>query len=296
MRLPQPGAWAKLGARTDVFGHGVFTVAALRPGFPTIALLHGYPSSSHDYALVLDALGEHYGVIVHDHLGFGLSAKPADASYALAEQAEVALEVWRQHGVARVHLIAHDYGASVATELLARRERGGIPVEIETLTLTNGSVHLDLARPRPIQWLLRHPLSGPIVARLAGVATFRRNMRAVFGDPGVVDPDDLDAMWHLLIRDGGRAVLPIVSRYLDERVRLRTRWIGSLTRLDRPAHVLWGDADPVARSVVAEALAAEIPDSQLTWMPGVGHYPMIEAPGPWAAAVLAFLGAPDPRR
>ena len=59
-----------------------------------------------------------------DFPGFGLSDKPADHGYSLFEQADVALAVAREMGVERAHLWAHDMGTSVATELLARRERG----------------------------------------------------------------------------------------------------------------------------------------------------------------------------
>ncbi len=47
---------------------------------PTLVLLHGYPTSSHDYYRVLPDLAAHYRVIVHDHPGFGLSDKPAARS------------------------------------------------------------------------------------------------------------------------------------------------------------------------------------------------------------------------
>jgi pimeloyl-ACP methyl ester carboxylesterase len=67
-------------------------------------------------------------VIVHDHLGFGLSDKPAEYSYSLMEQAAYAVGVWRKLGIRRGHLLANDYGTSVATELLARHVRGMLPI------------------------------------------------------------------------------------------------------------------------------------------------------------------------
>ena len=58
-------------------------------------------------------------------------------------------------------------------------------------------------------------------------------------------------------------------------------------RLDLPVQVLWGDRDPVAVPAIAERLASGIPHATLEWLPGVGHYPMLEAPARWAGAVLA---------
>ncbi len=191
------------------------------------------------------------------------------------------------------HLVAHDYGTSVATELLARRERVGLPIALRSLVLSNGSVHLDLARPRAIQKLLKHPDLGPLIARLSSAAIFKHNMRAILANPATLSDKDLDTMWTLLTRDGGRQALPVITRYLDERVRFAHRWIGALTRWERPALVLWGTVDPVARMAVADALADEIPGARLHRLDGVGHYPMLEAPDRWAQAVLDFLAEVD---
>lgn len=76
------------------------------------------------------------------------------------DHAEVALGVWRELGISRGHLLAHDYGTSVATELLARRERRLSPVGLDSVALCNGSVHLRLAKLRLSQRLLRSRLTG----------------------------------------------------------------------------------------------------------------------------------------
>ena len=253
-------------------------------------ILHGFPSSSRDFAAALPSLAAHRRVVVHDHLGFGLSDKPRAYSYSLIEQAEVAIAVWRELGVARGHLLAHDYGTSVATELLARRERGLCPIDFASVTLCNGSVHIDLAHLTPSQRLLRLPRVGPLFAKLASRRVFEIQVRRIFGDPSSVPGEELAAMWEGLVRDGGREVLPALAGYMHERVRFRERWVGALTRLDLPAHVLWGRRDPVAVPAIAEALAGEIPGARLAWLDELGHYPMLEAPERWAGAVNGFLG------
>lgn len=52
---------------------------------------------------------------------------------------------------------------------------------------------------------------------------------------------------------------------------------------------MWGDQDPVAVHAMAERFVHRRPGTVLTTLRGVGHYPMIEAPGPFADAVLAHL-------
>lgn len=281
--------WQARGTTHRIFGRDVFAVTEGPVTSDPILILHGFPSSSRDFLPALPRLAERRRVVVHDHLGFGLSDKPAGYSYSLLEQAEVALGLWRSLGIARGHLVAHDYGTSVATELLARRERGLCPVDFASVTLCNGSVHLDLAQLTPSQRLLRHPRIGPIFARLASRPVFVAQIRRILGDPHRVPESELYAMWEGLVRDGGRERLPALSGYLNERVRFAARWIEPLTRLDLACHVLWGQRDPVAVPAIAEQLAREIPGATLTWLGDLGHYPMLEAPDRWADAVLDFI-------
>lgn len=259
------------------------------PQGPALLILHGFPTSSFDFHRVLDALAGPCRVIAHDHLGFGFSAKPADYSYSLLEQAEVAFELWSELGVEKGHLLAHDYGTSVATEVLARRERGGIPVELAGVTLANGSVLLELAKLRLSQRLARSPFWGPIFSRLVTRGYFRRVMRRLWGDPRRAGREDLDAMWDAIREQDGYLRTTQISSYLDERVRFRDRWLGALRRLDLPVHLLWGRRDPVAVPAIAERLAGAIPGARFTWLDELGHYPMLEDPEAWSREVLRFL-------
>jgi len=286
--------WHAMGESHTVDGRTVFvfdTAADDGAGADTstLVVLHGYPTSSHDYHRVLPDLAAHYRVIVHDHLGFGLSEKPRDYSYALVEQADVALLLWQQLGVRSAHVFAHDYGTSVATELLARWNRGFRPVGLESITLCNGSVHIELARLRVIQKLLRNQTLGPLVARLSSQRVFNRNMRRLWHDPSTLPQADLDTMWELLTRDGGKAVLPKITQYLRDRVLYWHRWVGALQQSQLPLAFLWGAEDPITGRDVADVHHAEAPGSRLTVLDGVGHYPMLEAPRRWTDALLALI-------
>ncbi|MEM9553047.1 MAG: alpha/beta hydrolase [Acidobacteriota bacterium] len=281
--------WKARGTYHSIEGHSVFVVDTGADGDserPTVVLLHGYPTSSHDFYRVIEDLAGAYRVIVHDHLGFGLSDKPRDYSYSLLEQTDVALLVWRRLGVRSAHVVAHDYGTSVATELLARWNRGFRPVALESMTLCNGSVHIELAKLRPIQKLLRNRTVGPWVARLTSQRVFNHNMRRLWFDPDTLTQDDLDIMWQLLTRDGGRVVLPRISQYLRDRVLYWHRWVGALQRSGLPLAFLWGAEDPIVGADVAAVHHAEAPGSRLTVLDEVGHYPMLEAPARWTGALL----------
>jgi pimeloyl-ACP methyl ester carboxylesterase len=280
--------WQQRGQMRRVGQHELFYVDT-GGDKPVLLILHGYPTSSYDYWRALPILAEHYRVIVHDHLGFGFSNKPRDYSYSLVDQADHAIALWRDLGVTEADLLGHDYGSSVATELLARRNFGSEPIKLRSLTLCNGSMHIELANLRVMQRLLKAPGIGPVVARLASEPLFHRNIRRIFADPSFLDAEELNAMWSQLIAGAGRDVLPVITRYIDERYRLWHRWIGALRETDLPIHIVWARQDPVAVEKMAHVLHDEIANSDLQLLDGVGHFPMIEAAERWSAAVLSAL-------
>jgi pimeloyl-ACP methyl ester carboxylesterase len=70
--------WRSRGVRVSLLGRSVFVVRAgpepdaRRP----LVLVHGFPTSSHDWSAVLPLLAETRRVLAIDLLGFGLSEKP----------------------------------------------------------------------------------------------------------------------------------------------------------------------------------------------------------------------------
>jgi pimeloyl-ACP methyl ester carboxylesterase len=257
-----------------------------------VLLLHGFPSSAHDFEAVLERLAGRRRVVALDFVGFGLSDKPEVYGYSLFEQADAVLAVAREVGLRRAHLWAHDMGTSVTTELLARRERGLLPLELASVTLMNGSVHVEMAHLTPGQQVLRSPL-GPVFARLNNRRVFEMQIRRTFARaPEAVT---VETMWQLLVREGGAERMAQTIRYLEERRRFRRRWIGALERCDVPVLVAWGRRDPVAVIAIAEQLAREIPGARFETWDDLGHWPQIEDPARVLATVEAFWKSiPEP--
>jgi pimeloyl-ACP methyl ester carboxylesterase len=251
-------------------------------------VLHGFPTSSWDFAEILGPLSTARPVVTFDFLGFGLSDKPESFGYSLFEHADVATLVARAQKLERVHLVAHDMGTSVATELLARRERGLLPFEIASLTLMNGSVHPEMSDLTIGQRILRSPLARAF-AKLNNRRTFKAQIRRVFAKP--VSDAEIDAMWELVARENGADRLPQTIRYIEERYRFERRWIGALEHLDLPALIAWGKKDPVAIFAIAEKLSREIPGAKLVTWDDLGHYPQVEDPVRVAETIGSFLAS-----
>ncbi len=93
-------------------------------------------------------------------LGFGDSAKPVDHVYSLMEQADLQQALLAELQVDQpVHLLAHDYGGSVAQELLARHHEQRANIA-SCVFLNSGAV------PRK----LPHAADPEAVAQPAGLA------------------------------------------------------------------------------------------------------------------------------
>ena len=277
--------WKSRGKFYSILNKNIFVIDK-GTSKETLVILHGYPTSSYDYYKVLPELSKHYRVIIHDHLGFGFSDKPIDYSYSLIEQADVALQLWKQLGVTNVTLLAHDYGTSIATEILARHNKQQIDLQIDKLILCNGSMHIELSKLRIIQKLLRNKITRKWVAKLTNFSLYKKNLRNVYFDKTKVTDTELQEMWFLLLHNNGRKVIHSLSNYINERYTFWHRWIGALKETQIPTKIVWAKNDPIAIDLIADLLTIEIPNNQLFWIDECGHFPMLEKPKEWTELVL----------
>jgi len=252
-------------------------------------VLHGFPSSSFDYRHVLDDLRRTRRVLLLDLLGYGLSDKP-DQRYTLAEQADIVVAFTDAVGVGEVALLTHDMGDTVGGELLARQREGTWRVEVTRRVLTNGSIYIEMAHLSAGQELLL-ALPDEVMApeQALDAAMVQAGLAATFSPSTTVDDDELLAQWELIARADGHRLLPRLIRYIEERRRDQGRYTGALETHPSPLGIVWGVDDPIAVVEMAERLHRARPDASLELLEGVGHYPMVEAPDRFVAAVGCAL-------
>jgi pimeloyl-ACP methyl ester carboxylesterase len=287
---PLVAAWERRGTYRTLAGLKTFTIDVAPTGaevLEPLLVIHGFPSSSFDFHHVVDELAEHRRVLLFDMIGYGLSAKP-DRAYTIDLQADVAEAFVAEIGVPTLALLTHDLGDTVGGELLARQAEGRWPVEITRRVVTNGSIYIEMAHLSAGQQLL---LSLPD-ARLpdtAGIdgASFRASLAATFSARSPVDEAGMAGEWELVSHDEGHLLLPRTIRYIEERRRNQARYTGAIESHPSRLAIVWGTDDPIAVADMATKLHGVRPDAALTWLEGIGHYPMLEAP-------RAFLGAVAP--
>lgn len=249
--------------------------------------LHGFPSSSHDWAPLREALLPHFRLITPDFLGLGFSDKPRSYGYSIADQAEICVQLLQRLGAGPVHLLAHDYGDSVAQELLARQREDNGPVILSACFL-NGGMFPEAHRPRLIQRLVAGPL-GPYIAARMDQRRFARSFAAVFGPTTRPDAEQMQDFWSVLTCNDGTAAMPRLLGYMRERRRQRRRWVAALQGAGLPMLLVNGTSDPVSGGQMADRMQRLVPACAVCRLQGIGHYPQLEAPRQVAKAYLSFL-------
>jgi pimeloyl-ACP methyl ester carboxylesterase len=247
---------------------------------PTLLLLHGFPTSSTDYLPLAENLQKDFRLVAFDFLGFGRSQKSNLPNLSIRLQAEITQAVLRQYELSNPYLLAHDYGLTVAQELLARGE------SFQKIILLNGGAYTHLHRPLLIQKLLRHSILGPIVSRLGNKKIFLRNLTKVLRKP--VPVAWLNEAWLDVSFNGGNKIFHRLIHYIGDRELNAERWAQALNTNQDKLIFIWGTLDPISGAHMLAYLQQELPHA--TFHPlAVGHYPQWEALPETAQIVIEEL-------
>ena len=284
-------AWKAAGHYFSYKQHHIF-VREEGTGEPLV-LIHGFPTASWDWQQLWPALTQRYHVLALDMLGFGFSDKPRHYPYSILDQANMIEAFLQSKKITRVKIIAHDYGDTVAQELLARfntrQSRGEAGLDITHLCLLNGGLFPEVHRPLLVQKILMSPV-GFIVGRLFNRAKLGKNFKNIFGPNTQPTEAELDDFWTLIEGNGGRYVFHLLIRYMAERVQYRERWVGALQATKIPFCFINGVVDPISGQHMVDRYRELIPHPQVVELKDIGHFPLIEAPQAVLEHFFRFVG------
>jgi len=268
---------------------------------PILILLHGFPTSSWDWNHIWDSISQReWRVIAPDFFGYGFSDKPSSKKLyydSIVRQADMLEDLLAEiTGTIRtsVFILAHDYGDSVAQELLHRsiqssRENAS-RIKVKSVCFLNGGLIPGVHRPVFIQKVLASPI-GFIITRFTNRRIFGNRFSGVFG----VKPSkqELDEYWSIIVHNSGAVIQHCLIQYMEERVRNKTTWVDALRHEKTPLCLIDGPCDPVSGIHLAEAVAdiweiepctasadpVEMGKRKVIILPNqFGHYPQVECP------------------
>ena len=244
---------------------------------PAVVLLHGFPTSSHLWRRETWLLAERMRVIAPDLLGYGESAKPADADLSVSAQARYVDELLDHLGIGEAAVVGHDVGGGVA-QMLALDGR----VEVRTLVLLD-AVCFDAW---PIEGVKLLQSGDPTQERTGFV---QEVMRLLF-DLGIARKERLDdELFERFMRPWREdpSAFFRAARAIDG-VGLTGRE-AELRRLDVPTFILWGEEDPFLPPELGERLGELIPGSTVALLPGCSHFVTEDAPQTVGPLMYHFL-------
>jgi pimeloyl-ACP methyl ester carboxylesterase len=256
---------------------------------PDLVLLHGALSTHQDWLEgPFDALARRFRVTAIDRPGHGESLRPRFEGTPRDQAGQIRAGL-KEIGVQRAIFVGHSMGGMVALALAEQ-----FPEMVASLVLV---APLAFPETRPLEHGLlgprATPLLGPILSQI-GTATFDRPLlkmvqRLMFAPQPVPPRWEADYPYDQILTASGMvaegeelsAILPFApTATLDFRA------------IRAPVHILTGTSDKVVDPARhARPLAAVLPDSRLTELPGIGHMLHHVAPEALIEAVEAAVFA-----
>ncbi len=259
---------------------------------PPLVCLPGGPGRSAEYLGDLGGLGRSRQLILLDPRGVGLSADPADAATFRVDRLVNDVESLRGHlGLDRMDLLAHSAGAVLATLYAA-----AYPEHLSRLILvTPGLAAVDVyGTEEQIRAALKRVAAEPwypdalaalekIMAGDLSMEAFRASRPFYYGQ------------WDEAAR--AHAAVGVTERHIPARNGFfagaafdasSTR--AALKKLTAPVLLYAGDLDPMVTPAVVREAAPLFNDATIVVQPGAAHFPWVDDPAAFAAAVGSFLG------
>jgi pimeloyl-ACP methyl ester carboxylesterase len=283
-----PSDWLASGQFHPHAGNQIFYRTS-GSGQEAILMLHGFPTASWDWHKICPMLEKDFRLIALDMLGYGFSSKPINHAYSFKEQADIIESLLQVSEITHCHILAHDYGDTVAQELIARQLEDKLSFSITSVCLLNGGIFPEAHSRRPIQKMLLGPL-GFLIGKLSTKSTLRRNFHNIFGPKTPASEDEINSFWSLMNYNKGKRVIHLLIQYLHEREEYRERWVDALQRCPVPLKLINGNFDPISGKQMSVRFSELVERPDIVDLPDIGHYPQTEAPELVLKHYVEFLG------
>lgn len=267
------------------------------PQAPVLLLLHGFPTSSHQFRNVIPQLAAHFRVIAPDLPGFGFTEVPAERGYRytfdnLAKSLEAFVD---ELGLTRYAMYFFDYGAPTGLRLAVAH-----PERVTGLVSQNGNAYLDglgdAWAPIRAYWNDPSPANRQTIhdAILNFEGTKWQYVHGV-ADPDNVAPEGYTLDAALLERPGNKDIqLDLFLDYANNLTQYPA-FQAFFRQSQVPTLAIWGRNDPFFIPPGAEAYRRDNPDAVVELL-DTGHF-ALETHGQYIAQrIIDVLGAEHVRR
>lgn len=277
--------------QVEADGIQVFYREAGSPALPTLLLLHGFPSSSHQFRQLIPLLAERFHIVAPDLPGFGFTQVPDARGYvysfdALAQTLEAFVDVL---GLKRYALYVFDYGAPIGLRLAVAH-----PERVTGLVSQNGNAYLeglgDAWAPIRAYWDQPSAENRQVIhdAVLNLEGTRWQYVHGV-SNPEAIAPESytLDAL--LLERPGNKEIQ--LDLFLDYANNLKRYpdFQAFFRQTQLPTLAIWGKHDPFFIPPGAQAFKRDNPNAVVELL-DTGHFALETHVEPIARRIVEVIG------
>lgn len=247
-----------------------------------IVLLHGIPSQSYSWQLMLPTLAEQgHWAIAPDWIGAGFSAYPEAREFAYTPDAFVAAlsDFIDALELTQFSLVVQGFGGSAGLQYALRhRDR------IARLIILN----TPLSPAAKLPWQLKQ-LSLPLIGDMLTQDPLLIDRSLEGGGFYVVKDEDLNVYRKpfLTTSAAGRALLATLRNLQLSAATAEIE--AGLSDWQQPTLIIWGANDPWLPVTIAETATAQMAKADLTILDNVGHYPQQDWPNKVNEYVAPFL-------
>lgn len=274
-----------------VDGVKIFFREAGNPDQPTLVLLHGFPSSSHQYRNLIEDLSDDYHLIAPDYPGFGASDFPSrdEYTYTFDNIANTIDGFLEQRNISQYSLMIQDYGAPVGFRIATEH-----PERVKAIITQNGNayetgVNRDTWAPIIQLWNNRTPeIEKQIIDNVFTLEGMRWQYTHGTRNPDGIAPENWDLDFMKLQRPGAHKVQLDLFYDYQNNLKHYPEWQQYLRDRQPPVLVVWGKNDAFFPVGGAEGYRRDVKDVDYNIL-DTGHFALEEDGKFIAKKIRSFL-------
>ncbi|PYH88433.1 putative hydrolase [Aspergillus ellipticus CBS 707.79] len=256
---------------------------------PVILLLHGFPSSSHQYRNLIPLLATNHRVIAPDLPGFGFTETPLSFEYTFANLTSTIAEFLDVLQISQFSVYIFDYGAPTALRLALQR-----PQAIQAIISQSGNAYEEglglFWDPLRKFWATRNDPSDrePLKQAMLSYEATKWQYDEGTRNPTAIGPESYHLDYALLQRPGNPDIQIDLFKDYENNIKMYPEFHEYFRKSQVPLLAIWGKNDAIFIPPGAEAFKRDLPDAEVHLI-DAGHFAVESDTEFISQTILKFL-------